>query len=299
MKIGIPVANFHEGNPGQYVQRALTSMGHQAAVLSQYEFYTAFRENQFDFYLCVDSGGPLNLFESSIADCDFSKVAFWMIDFRRGKTLKNPNDADTCRYLGNKGGWVFQAQNQDVTDCINSGVTNRVSWLPLAADEEIWNSEPKENILYDVGFVGNIWCGPRAEVLNFLGHSFKLSPNGAWGTDAAKVLRQSKIAFNISSFYGESVAFDVNMRVWESLSCSCPLLTNYTPSLPLLFNGSIPPYIKTYSSISGIVPTVVSALADPEFLASGKQARGWILANGTYKIRMQQALDELRKQGMV
>jgi len=303
MKIAIPVAAYHLGNPAQYIQRALVTLGHEAEIVSQWGFYDAIKANAYDLYFCVDSGGALNLFESSIADCSFRNLCFWMIDYRRGKWAKNPNDIDTCRLIGQKGGWVFQSQFEDVGACAREA-TDKVSWLPLAADPDIWTSDPnRTEFPYEVGFIGNTWDNTRLSVLQNLRARFKLSPTGdgqIWNEAAATLLQQSKIAFNISSFYGDASAdFDINMRVWEELATAKPIVTNMVSSLMTVFGAPLPRFIRTYSRLEQVVPTISQALSDAEFLGSGKEAREWILQNGTYLHRMKTVLESVRSQGMV
>lgn len=299
MKIGVAIAAYEPGTTGEYVARALHKLGHEVAILSQWDFYTAFENDVCDLYLCVDSGGPLNLFESSVAMRPMSKVCFWMIDYRRGKELKNPNDLNTCRLIDNNGGWVFQAQYEDMLDCFKQQIT-RVSWLPLAADPQVWSDEPDRTKQYDVGFVGNVWDNTRQSVLNDLSNRFNLGFKGHGGAvmeAGASVLRQSRLGFNISSFYGTGVDFDVNMRVFETLSCGVPLVTNNVDCLGRIFGRQ--DFVRTYTSLAGIVPTVSSALKDDVFLASGPKARQWILDFGTYEVRMKQALTTLANNGMI
>lgn len=283
MRIGVPIAAYEVGTTGEYLARAFLSMGHETEILSQWGFYTAIREKQHDLYICVDSGGALDLMTADLDNQDFSNLGFWMIDYRRGKHLKNPNDAITCKRISEKGGRIFQAQKEDATECTAQGLRNCM-WLPLGADPYVWNSEPEEQKVYQIGFVGNVWDGARQSVLNDIASRFTLSFKGhgaARMEEGAKLLRQSKVGFNISSFYGESVAFDVNMRVFETLSCGLPLVTNYVDSLDSLGLLSAP-FVKVYRNRQEVIDVLYSSVADDEFLKSGKAARQWILDNATY-----------------
>src|SRR3990167_51772 len=166
MKIGVVVAAYEVGTTGEYVQRALQRMQHDVKLLSQWSFYDAIQIRDYDLYFVVDSGGPLNLFSSEGQNNkdQLKKLCFWMIDYRRGKTVKNPNDYDTCRLVSDNGGWVFQAQFEDMVDCLDTGI-NRVSWLRLAGGPDVWKPGADAKI-YDVGFVGNVWDPVRQDVLN-------------------------------------------------------------------------------------------------------------------------------------
>lgn len=293
MNIAVPIAAYEEGTTGEYVARALKHIGHEAKTLSQYEFYDAFKADAYDLYFCVDSGGPLNLFESSIAQLPMHKICFWMIDYRRGKTLKNPNDEKTCRLLDMMGGWTFQAQLEDVIDCMNVGIRN-VSWLPLGADTDIWTNQPPAEKVYDIGFAGNVWDGTRHAVLEELGRRYG-TRLGFHGHGAARMevgahlLRASRLGFNISSFYGEPIAYDVNMRVFETLACGIPLVTNWVPSLVNLGLHDAP-FVRTYRNIPELYQVLEDALKDDTFLNSGDAAREYAERSGTYKLRMQMAI---------
>lgn len=302
MKVGIPIAAYCEGTTGEYVVRALRQLGHEAEILSQWSFYDSFRVGEHDFYFCVDSGGPLNLFEPSIQGISMRNLCFWMIDYRRGKHLKNPSDEDTCRLILERGGIVFQSQHKDVLDSLaelNLSVIfdEHIYWLPLAADPDVWSSSSSETKRYDVGFVGNVWDPARSDALDLIrraGLTCTFKGHGAsYMEEGAELLRSARVGFNISShFYdGSSVNFDVNMRVFETLSCGIPLVTNDVPSLKLLFGNPLPKFIRTYRDVSEIPNVLISALADSEFVVSGPAARQWILDNATYVHRVKKVLD--------
>ena len=296
MKIAVPIAAYCEGTTGEYVARALRRLGHEAEILSQWSFYDSFGVGGHDFYFCVDSGGPLNLFESSIQDISMRNLVFWMIDYRRGKHLKDPNDFKTSKLVSDRGGIVYQAQYEDAVECAANNIKG--NWLPLAADPDVWSDTPQETKRYDVGFVGNVWDPAREEALASitragLACSFK-GHGTAYMEAGAKLLRSSRVGFNISSFFyeGPSVNFDINMRVFETISCGAPIVTNWVPSLTRLFGDPLPKFIRTYRDVGDISSVLVSALGDPEFVASGIEARQWILDNATYVHRVKEVLDE-------
>lgn len=302
MNIAVPIAAYEPGTTGEYMARAFRALGHKADILGQWEFYREFQAKNYDLYFCVDSGGPLNLFEMSILTGPWERLAFWMIDYRRGKNLKNPNDFDTCNMVSSMGGWVFQSQFEDFLECMKEGIV-RCSWLPLAADPEVWSGPPglrPSDRPYEVAFVGNVWDGKRAEALeNIKKSGLQLAWFGhgaAYMEAGAHLIRQSQVGFNISSFYGEPTAYDVNMRVFETLSCGVPLVTNYVPSLDRLFSELSQPFLKVYHHFENIVPVLVGAMQDGQFLDSGSAAREWILNYGTYKLRAEQALGAIRDQ---
>lgn len=297
MKIAVAVAGFHEGNTAEYVLRAFRRLGHSAELLDAPQLYGALRQANFDLYFCVDSGEPFDFAAAALPPAVFSRLAFWLIDYRHNKhrSARRPTDFETARLLNDNGAWIFQAQLEDAEDCRKSGI-DRVSWLPIGADAEIWSDQPQEARAFDVAFIGSVWDQGRADALSLIAASgLKLGFFGhraLWKENAARVIRGSALGFNINSFFGEPYAYDVNMRFFETLSCGVPLVTNDIPVLAQLLPRPCP-FVRTYRTLAEIVPTLRAALADRDFLASGPAARAWILQHGTYKLRMQSALDKI------
>jgi hypothetical protein len=294
VKIGVPVGQFHRGNTGEYVVRALQRAGHSAEILSPKATFEAIESGRFNRYIGVDSGETVD-FKMVPARIPLRGVGFWFIDFRHNKDRQTrlPTDMENARLLAERGGWVFQSQFEDVEYCHAHGIT-RCSWLPLAADPEVWCDRPVPPKRFHLGFAGNVWDRGRADALQLLLTTERLrigfnGHGGAWMEDGAALLRESIAGFNISSYYGEPYAFDVNMRVFETLSCGVPLVTNFVPSLGRLFPPN-PPFIRTFDSLDRLLETIAAALHDPAFRASGAEARAYILEHCTYSHRMEQAL---------
>jgi len=297
MRIAIPVSQFHQGNTSEYVQRAFSSLGHESKIITPEEFYQAFPSDHFDFYFCVDSGEPFQFSGVDLSTPLSKRLSFWFIDYRHNKhrDTRKPPDFFNAQLLNQSGAWIFQAQKEDFEDCISQGIAN-CSWLPMAADLEIWNSIPESTRDFDIGFVGNVWDAARLKALQEIQKAgFKLAFRGhgaAWKEDGAKLLRRSKIGFNISSFYGAPEAYDINMRFFETLSCGVPLVTNKVPSLSNILPGD-KTFVKTYASFEDIIPTLRRALEDSKFLSSGEEARQWVKENATYEIRMKDVLSKI------
>ncbi|MFN8390538.1 MAG: glycosyltransferase [Bdellovibrionota bacterium] len=296
MRIGIPVGGFHEGNTGEYVLRALTALGHECSILNHDELLQATSNHRFDLYFGVDSGETLRVAE--LPSDALRRYAFWFIDYRHNKnrSTRMPTDEENARLIAAGGGWIFQAQFQDVEDCAAHSI-HRASWLPMAADEAIWQPRAGQK-QFDVAFIGNVWDEGRLQALRGIqesGLKFAALCNGAvWKERAASALCSAKIGFNISSWYGTEFAFDLNMRFFEVLSCGLPIVTNAVPALGRLFREQ-PPFVRVYSCAEEIVPTLTRALSDPVFLGSGELAREYIIGAGTYRHRMIDALETLRK----
>lgn len=300
MKIGFPVAAYHPGNPADYLAAAARRAGHEAEILALPQFRKRYLEADYDLFIGVDSSQSFDLREEFPGSEDLSRLAFWSIDFRHNKSRRErvPNDWELVRLLSERGAAIFQAQTADAEECRNDGI-ERCWWVPLGADAEVWSDAPAEEKRFDLGFVGNVYEQSRARVLESLlkderfrfafGGPHQGKP-GLWKEQAAKFLRMCRVGFNVNSFYGSEYDYDLNMRLFETLSCGIPLITNYVPSLAALFGGA-PPFIRTYDSLESLHETVAQAMEDESFLQSGAQAREYVLQNATYDHRLQQMLE--------
>lgn len=281
MRIQIPVAAYVRYNPATYVEKALKQLGHDAFITQGQVFEDA---PDVDLFFCVDSGGPL-----VVRDEWAHKCAFWFIDSRRNcdPEVREPDDDFQARKIYDAGGQVFQAQYEDTLRLLSKGVGSH--WLPLAADPDVWSDEPEEEKIYDVAFVGNCYDETRLQCMGMLKDNFNFCWPGIEGAimeEGAKVYRQSKVGFNISSFYGQGWDYDINMRVFEMMSCGTPIVTNYVESLKMLDGIYTLPGIVCYHSLLDIVPAVQLAKELPVVFT-----RKFILDGHTYKHRMQKALD--------
>lgn len=306
MNIGMPCAAYHSGNPADYLSKSFERLGHTVTILNQWELETAVRKHANDLYIAVDSGGPLNLV-SAVYNVDpetFKRFAFWFIDYRHNKHRppheRQPNDEANAKLIQSLGGWVFQAQMQDVTDCWAGGIS-KCSWLPLAADPDVWLDHSGDETVYDVAFIGNVWDPVRAGALQSIytsGLKFAYNTGGhIWKQAAAEYIGAAKMGFNISTFYGTPYAYDVNMRVFETLCCGVPLVTNWVPDLEKFFPEGTE-FVRTFMGEHQVLPTIKAALNDEVFLNSRKAAREWVLLNGTYDLRATQIQEALSNVGI-
>jgi len=96
-------------------------------------------------------------------------------------------------------------------------------WLTYACDPEIQKKFCLSKI-YDVVFIGNTNAKiypERIKMLKLIGEKFNLKVfNGVYGEGMAKIYSQAKIVFN------KSADGEINMRVFEALSCGGLLLTD-------------------------------------------------------------------------
>ncbi len=114
---------------------------------------------------------------------------------------------------------VFAAQCDGAEQLRAAGI-GTAEWLPLACDPEIHARQdvPKE---YDAAFVGNVFPGPRAELLALIRRRYPRSFIGnAYFDEMAREYSAARTAFN------RSIRNDVNMRVFEAVACGSMLLTN-------------------------------------------------------------------------
>jgi spore maturation protein CgeB len=119
--------------------------------------------------------------------------------------------------------YVFVAQKNYVSLLKEAKENGRVYWLPLAAEPKVHKKfeTPK---LFDVGFVGNMnpkLHPERAKLLKKLSAKYNvLAVSGLHYENMAKVYSISKIGFN------KSINKDLNMRIFEIMSCGTMLLTD-------------------------------------------------------------------------
>lgn len=297
MRIGLAVAAYHPGNPAEFLRRAYYELGCEAQIINREEMYRAYGSGYYQFILGVDSGLPLNLEPLLKLPCRGEKkpkVAFWFIDYRHNKERieRVPNDLRVLELLGELGGHCFQSQHEDHEDCVARGFSNS-SWLPLAADPTVWRPVGSVTPTFDLSFVGHVWDKERAAALKAIAASrlrFNCLADGScWGPNAVVAVAAAKVGFNISSFFGSGLDYDVNMRFFEVLAAGKPLITNYVPGIDLLFKAR-PAFIRTYRSHAEVLPVIEQALADNSFLNSGAAAREWILAGQTYRHRAETIL---------
>jgi GT2 family glycosyltransferase/tetratricopeptide (TPR) repeat protein/2-polyprenyl-3-methyl-5-hydroxy-6-metoxy-1,4-benzoquinol methylase len=160
---------------------------------------------QFDLYLYIDDGLDYPF------PADLRPAAYWAIDTHL--------DFERARL---RGGWVdllFAAQ-KDGADRLRMAGINSATWLPLACDPALHHPHevPKE---FDVCFVGNLFPGSRAELLELLQRNFSNTFVGQrYFDEMARIYSASRIVLN------RSLKNDVNMRVFEGLACGSLLVTN-------------------------------------------------------------------------
>jgi GT2 family glycosyltransferase/tetratricopeptide (TPR) repeat protein/2-polyprenyl-3-methyl-5-hydroxy-6-metoxy-1,4-benzoquinol methylase len=114
---------------------------------------------------------------------------------------------------------VFAAQRDGAEQLRRDGITSAV-WLPLGCDPDIHRKHDVAK-QFDVGFVGHIFPGPRAELLELIRRRYRRSFIGnAYFDEMARTYSAARMAFN------RSIRNDVNMRIFEAVACGSMLVTN-------------------------------------------------------------------------
>jgi spore maturation protein CgeB len=151
-----------------------------------------------------------------------------------------------------------------------------------------------------VGFGGNVWCQERRDILDRIARKWKLESFTGMPEVLSEMYARSRVGFNVSTFYGTDVAYDVNMRVFEVLACGIPLVTNHLPDLERL--GIIPEFhCATYVNPDAAMSRIRLAIQRGEQYRQemGERARQLILDAHTYVHRMDEALGVLEAAGVL
>jgi len=155
---------------------------------------------------------------------DFSRInaptAYYAIDNHTGFE-SHFKDARAQEY-----DYLFVAQKDWIPKYRERNCKN-VYWLPTACDPEIHKRYDLQ-LVHDVCFIGNPWEGvqpthigyTRSQWTSRLKREFNVFVGRQYLHDMAKTYSRSKIVFN-KSLHG-----DLNMRVFETLSCGRLLLTD-------------------------------------------------------------------------
>jgi hypothetical protein len=140
---------------GVYCCRALESL--VEVVHFRPEVLAAIPDRGFDLYLNIDDSLAYHL-PRGLRPC-----AWWAID-----THVN---FDWSREKAAGFDLVFAAQRDGAARLAAEGIAP-ATWLPLACDPEIHRRHEVEKV-HDIAFVGNLFPGPRAELIELLRRRFR------------------------------------------------------------------------------------------------------------------------------
>ncbi|HEV3259212.1 MAG TPA: methyltransferase domain-containing protein [Gemmataceae bacterium] len=230
----------------------------------------------FDLYLNIDDGLEYRL------PADLRPSAWWAIDTHLNFDwcLKKVRDFD-C---------VFAAQKDGAERLRAEGIAS-ASWLPLACDPELHGKHHVDKEC-DVCFVGNVFPGPRADLLDLIRKRFPSTFVGQrYFEEMARTYSAARIVFN------RSIKNDVNMRVFEALASGSLLVTN-----DIADNGQAERFqdgihLATYRSADELLDKIAFYLARQEvrerIAAAGRQE---VLARHTYRHRMERLFQEIESR---
>lgn len=207
MKIAMFFNKEREDTTGAYLERAFQKLG------VAYDHYWTERANEldkkYDLYLRIDHGD----YKYDLPE-KLRPSVFYAIDTHLKKPYKKIK---------------MQASHYDMIFCVHKEGAVRLSrelrinarWLPVACDPDIHKKIDTQKI-YDIGFVGTEGKkSPRKVLLERLRKKYPASFLGtAPYTEIGAIYSKSRIGFNYS------INNDVNMRMFEVLSCGAMLLTN-------------------------------------------------------------------------
>lgn len=227
----------------------------------------------FDLYLNIDDGLEYYL------PRDLRPCAWWAIDTHL--------NYDWCLQRARGFDFVFTAQRDGTAGFRQDGIAS-ASWLPLACDPEMHRKHDvaKE---HDVCFVGNLFDGPRGDLVRLIQQNLPRSFVGrCFFEEMAQTYSASRLVFN------RSILNDINMRVFEALACGSLLITN-----DLAANGQEELardgiHLATYRGPDDLLDKLHYYLAHPELreriAAAGRQHA---LAAHTYRHRMSTLLQHV------
>jgi GT2 family glycosyltransferase/tetratricopeptide (TPR) repeat protein/2-polyprenyl-3-methyl-5-hydroxy-6-metoxy-1,4-benzoquinol methylase len=267
----IAIVFDHKARPettGVYCRRALEGLADVEQFLPGE--MARIPRGRFDLYLNIDDGLRYRL------PPDLRPSAWWAIDTHL--------DPDWCLEKAGDFDVVFAAQREGAARLRDAGIAT-ADWLPLACDPDI-HRRHEVATEYDVAFVGNLFPGPREDLLERIRRRFPRTFIGrAYFEEMARVYSAARTAFN------RSIKNDVNMRVFEALACGSLLLTNDLGDNgqdELFRDGT---HLATYRDADELLDKLAYYLAHEavrERIAAAGRAEA--LAGHTYAHRMERML---------
>jgi GT2 family glycosyltransferase/tetratricopeptide (TPR) repeat protein/2-polyprenyl-3-methyl-5-hydroxy-6-metoxy-1,4-benzoquinol methylase len=224
-----------------------------------------------DLYLRIDDGLDYTL----PSNCKPS--AWWAIDTHL--------DFERCLAQARTCDLTFAAQRDGAGALRRAGIGD-ARWLPLACDPAVHRPHalPKQ---YDISFVGNVFPGPRSDLLELIRRKYRKTIVGnRYFEEMARTYSASRTVFN------RSVRNDVNMRVFEALACGSLLLTNDLSEngQTELFGDGV--HLATYRDAEELLDKLAYYLAHDAAREKVETAgRQEAVAKHTYRHRMERILE--------
>jgi SAM-dependent methyltransferase len=256
---------------GVYCRRALESL--VEVVHFRADELASIPRTGFVLYLNIDDGLEYQL------PADLRPSAWWAIDTHL--------NFEWCRRKAEAFDFVFAAQ-RDGAGRLDAEGTAPAEWLPLACDTEMHLRSEVDKV-YDIAFVGNLFPGPRAELIGLLQRRFRSVFVGrAYFEEMARTYSAARLVFN------RSLKNDVNMRVFEAVACGSLLLTNDLGDngQAELFRDGV--HLATYRDADELLDKAAYYL-EHEALREKIAAAGRheAIAKHTYRHRMQTVLERV------
>jgi GT2 family glycosyltransferase/2-polyprenyl-3-methyl-5-hydroxy-6-metoxy-1,4-benzoquinol methylase/tetratricopeptide (TPR) repeat protein len=231
--------------------------------------------NDFDLFLNIDDGLSYSW------RVDLHPSAWWVLDTHL--------DFDRRCQRANGFDHVFAAQRDGWLRLRDAGV-NAEAWLPLACDPVVHQKQIVP-IQWDVSFVGNIFPGPRDDLIRLISRTFPRNFIGqAYFEEMSRIYSASRIAFN------RSLSNDINMRVFEAMASGSLLVTNDlgdNGQSDLFRDGQ---HLATYQDAEEFLDKTRFYLANENIrLQVAEQGRQEVISCHTYRHRMQLILTTVER----
>ena len=278
MKIALIFNKERADTTGSYFEKVLRQSSHNIE-----HFWTEHSHSikpEFDLYFRIDHGD----YKYDIPE-HLHPAAFLAIDTHLKKPYKKIE-----KQVGHYD-FIFCAQKDGVEKLKRRKKVN-TCWVPFACDPEI---HKKLNLAkkYDIGFVGTDGKKSlRKVLLKELGKRYPRSFLGrAPFTDMSRIYSASKIVFNYS------IRNDINMRMFEVMSCGALLITNRIKrnGFEELFQGG--KHLITYRNRKELFKLIDYYLThDKKREEIARDGHLLVTRNHTYKIRTEKLLNYIKQK---
>jgi glycosyltransferase involved in cell wall biosynthesis len=272
---------------GSYIQKELalqqdTEIVAHCVIAEDSGILEAQCDKQIDLVLVIDDGVThFKLHHHTGRFLPKTKFAIWLSDLHR------PDWASWRLQMIKEFHYhhVFYAQKSFKEIVMQQGYSEQeVSYLPHAVDSEIFKPMPWITKKYDMGLVG-YQNTRRQRAIKVLKEFVNFRHfDSVWAWSAARAINECKIGFNMSVEDSDVC----NMRVFETLACEIPLLTNYSPNCGLedLFGKDFENKMLVYSTEQEMKEKAVRLIACSDLRKQiAYNGRQHVLSFHTYRNR--------------
>jgi hypothetical protein len=271
MKIALVFNKDRQDTTGIYFQRVLEKSSLEFKHFPLEGIKDLVKE-KYDLYLRIDHGD----YKYDLPK-EFKPAAFLAIDTHLKKPFKK-----ICRQAKHYD-FLFATQKEGALK-MSKVLRREVSWIPLACDPEIHKRVNVEKI-FDVGFVGSYGgaASQREEALLEVKERFKDSFIGnAPYEQMSRIYSASKVGINYS------LNNDINMRIFEILSCGAMLLSSEVKDNGFEELFSEGQNLITYKDKKDMIQKIDYYLEhDTEREAIAQQGYELALSKHTYRVRLE------------